>query len=457
MKNTFNPFQRLHFYAACIIAPLLLTLTLSGIGYLFYTDVEKAIYKKELFGRSEVNVEQSLDEAIHEISSKYSGYSIGKISVMEEPYNTRVTISNDDGDSYYIFLDSHNQIVAAQNAKYTYANFMRNFHSSLFTGSTFIRYLVELTACWTIFLIVSGIYMTFKKKLLFKAKRKSSKLKFQKIHAMLGLVISIPLIVIVVTGIPWSVFMGSHISKFGQEHPELGRTELRYNPPQSDVNEIPWATRSLDQPASNHTDHAGHAEHAEHHSAVSVNFNIPGQQSLETIINQAQVENITKPFSIVYPSNEQGVFTVSKGSNTGITGLDVSPYEESTVYFDQYSGQFITRINYDDYGIIGKWFTWGIPLHEGHLFGIANKILNLMVCLAFLAAIVIGFLSWMRKIKPGDFNMPRRINKPWSIGALASVLLLGILMPLFGISVLVIVMIESIIYYSTKNKMLRTP
>ncbi|MFB5763924.1 PepSY-associated TM helix domain-containing protein [Paenibacillus medicaginis] len=193
-KNTFNPFRRLHFYAAWFITPLLLTLTLSGIGYLFYTDVENNMYQKEFFGQSGIKVNQSIDDAIKEISDKYPGYNIEKISMMEEPYNNRVTISNEEGESRYIFLDNNNQIVAAQNAKYTYSNFMRNFHSSLFTGSTFIRYLVELTACWTIFLIVSGTYMTFKKKLLaIKPKQGTNKLKFQKIHAILGLVIAIPL------------------------------------------------------------------------------------------------------------------------------------------------------------------------------------------------------------------------------------------------------------------------
>lgn len=447
-KNTFNPFRRLHFYAAWFITPLLLTLTLSGIGFLFYADVENNMYQKEFFGQSDMKEKQSIDEAIKEISDTYKGYKVGKISIMEEPYNNRVTISNDEGDSSYIFLDNNNQIVASQNAKYTYANFIRNFHSSLLTESTFIRYLVELTACWTIFLIVSGIYMTFKKKLL--AKRSgdgTNPLKFQKIHAIFGLVIAIPLFVIVLTGIPWSVFMGSHISTFGQDHPELGRTELRYNPPQSNVNEIPWATRSLDQPTSNHKGHG------DHHSDSNVSTNIPNQQSLDSIINKALNDNIVKPFSIVYPSNELGVFTVSKGSNTGVTGLDVSPYEETTAYFDQYSGEFIAKVNYEDYGIIGKWFTWGIPLHEGHLFGIANKIVNLIVCIAFLAAIAMGFVSWMKRIRPGDFNLPKRINKPWSIGAILTILILGILMPLFGLSVLVIFIIESIIYYSTKNKL----
>ncbi|MCM3768098.1 PepSY domain-containing protein [Neobacillus niacini] len=442
-KNTFNPFRRLHFYAAWFITPLLLTLTISGIGFLFYPEVENNIYKMEFFGQSDIKEMQSVDEAIKEIGDKFEGYTVSKISLMDEPYNNRVTIINDKGDSRYIFLDSNNQIVASQNTKYTYSNFMRNFHSSLFTESTFIRYLVELTACWAVFLIVSGIYMTFKKKLLVnKSKKGTNTFKFQKIHAIFGLAIAIPLIVIVVTGIPWSVFMGSHISQFGAEHPELGRTELRYNPPQSDVDEIPWATRSISQPASNHDNH--------HHSSNTYT-NIPGQQTLEGIMKESQNENIPRPYSIVYPSDETGVFTVSKGSNTGVTGLDVSPYEETTAYFDQYSGKLIAKINFDDYGIIGKWFTWGIPLHEGHLFGIANKIINLVVCIAFLVAIALGFASWMKRAKFDNLDLPKRVNKPWSIGLIITLLILGILMPLFGISILVIFIIESILYYSKKN------
>ncbi|WP_059053799.1 PepSY-associated TM helix domain-containing protein [Paenibacillus senegalimassiliensis] len=446
-KNTFNPLRRLHFYAAWLITPLLITLSLSGIGFLFYTDIEKNMYEHEFFGDSGIASRQTIDEAIQQISQQYPDYTIAKISIMEDPYNHRVTISNSSGETQYIFLDHHNQIVASQNAKHTYSNLMRNFHSSLLTEQTWVRYLVELTACWTVFLIVSGIYMTFKKRLLTAKSAQAGKpLRLQKIHAVLGLVIAVPLVVIILTGIPWSVFMGSHISKLGQEYPALGRTELRYNPPQSDVNEIPWATRSLDQPAS---DQGGHADH---HSTGEAAMNLANQQSLAAIIKLAQAEQISRPFSIVYPTGELGVFTVSKGSNTGVTGLDVSPYEETTAYFDQYSGELIAKIDFADYGIIGKWFTWGIPLHEGHLFGIANKVLNLLVCLAFLGAITMGFMSWMKRVKPGDLNLPQRLNKPWSVGALLTLFILGMLMPLFGLSVLIILLIEFTIYYITKSK-----
>ena len=113
--------------------------------------------------------------------------------------------------------------------------------------------------------------------------------------------------------------------------------------------------------------------------------------SVQNLIQKVEEVEISKPYSIVYPISEDGVYTVSKGSNTGFTGLDVSPYEEMTTYFDQYNGKLISKVGYEEYGILGKWFTWGIPLHEGHLFGWPNKIINLIVCLAFLAVIFWGY------------------------------------------------------------------
>ncbi len=120
---------------------------------------------------------------------------------------------------------------------------------------------------------------------------------------------------------------------------------------------------------------------------------------------------LKKPFSIVYPSDKNGTFIVSNTSNSGVTGLDVSPYKEQTLYFDQYSGKKLGMIKYDDYGIIAKWFTWGIPLHEGHLFGILNKIINLFVCIALLVAIGMGFVSWIKRTKNTAVKVPHRVKK----------------------------------------------
>jgi uncharacterized iron-regulated membrane protein len=164
--------------------------------------------------------------------------------------------------------------------------------------------------------------------------------------------------------------------------------------------------------------------------------------SVQQLMKKVENAEISKPYSIVYPSTEDGVYTVAKSSNTGVTGLDVSPYDEMTSYFDHYNGKLIAKVGYDDYGILAKWFTWGIPLHEGHLFGWPNKIINLIVCLAFVFVIFWGIKTWLSRKKKGEFSAPPNTSKGVSVGFIIIMILLGIVMPLFGISLLLVILLE---------------
>ena len=112
------------------------------------------------------------------------------------------------------------------------------------------------------------------------------------------------------------------------------------------------------------------------------------------------------------------------------------------------------QVNYQDYGILAKWLTWGIPLHEGHLFGIANKIINLLVCIAFLGGIIFGFISWFKRLgrMKTPQPLPRRIKRPMSIGLIITLVILGILMPLFGFSLIIVFIIEALLYWKDRRK-----
>ncbi|GLO64529.1 PepSY-associated TM helix domain-containing protein [Oceanobacillus kimchii] len=437
-KNSYNRFWRLHFYAALFITPLLITLTLSGIGYLFYTDVENVLYDDLFFGDSDIEEAQSIDQAIEQANNTYDDFRVSRVIMLEDPYNTRLTLANGDGDQRYVFLDENNQVVGGQNANHTYSNVLRALHSSLFVGGTAVNYLVELAACWAIFLLVSGIYMTFKGKVLQNKKKTNKRQRTKKYHALLGLIITVPMVIIIFTGLPWSAVMGNVISTFSQENPSIGAPELKTTPPNSEVNEIPWATRNNETPNSeSHSHH--HGEHA------GSDLHEESMISIQDLISQIEDQNINKPYSIIYPSTKEGTFTVSKGSNSGVTGLDVSPDEEITNYFDQYSGTFVDSVSYEEYGVLQKWFSWGIPLHEGHLFGWPNKILNLLVCIGFLVVIFLGFKTWLSRKKKGSFSAPIKVSNKISASFIVLMIALGIIMPLFGLSLIIIVIIELII------------
>ena len=443
-KGIYNRFLRWHFYAAFFITPLLITLTLTGIGYLFYTDVENQAYDDLYFGSSEQQGQLTIDEGIEKAVEQYPDYAVAKVIVLDDPYNTRLTMTNQEGKQKYVFLDQHYQPVGSQNAKYTFSNIMRESHSSLFVGGTVVNYLVELAACWTIFLLLTGLYMTFKGRALKKRKNPTKRQKYKKWHALLGTIITVPMIIIVFTGLPWSAFMGSLISSASNSHPSIGAPTLKVEPPSSEINEIPWATRDDEVPKSE-------GEHAHHHEGMAGMSHSSNMISVSQLMIHIEEAKISKPYTIIYPATESDVYTVSKGSNTGITGLDVSPYDEMTTYFDQYSGKLISQVNYEDYGILAKWFTWGIPLHEGHLFGWPNKILNLIVCLAFLLVTFLGFNTWLTRKKEGEFSAPPRLSSKLSVSFIAFMVILGILMPLFGVSLIVVAILEGIRYFIKKR------
>ena len=46
---------------------------------------------------------------------------------------------------------------------------------------------------------------------------------------------------------------------------------------------------------------------------------------------------------------------------------------ERVVHLDQYSGVVLADVGYRDYGIAGRVTEWGISLHTGRQFGLANR------------------------------------------------------------------------------------
>ena len=104
--------------------------------------------------------------------------------MLEEPYNTRLTLSNGTKQKY-VFLDDHNQMVGSQDADYTFSNIMRNTHSSLYWW-----YLCKLFSragsLLDDLLLLSGLYMTFKGNLLKKGKSENKRQKVRDCMRLLG-------------------------------------------------------------------------------------------------------------------------------------------------------------------------------------------------------------------------------------------------------------------------------
>ncbi|MBG9735245.1 PepSY-associated TM helix domain-containing protein [Paenibacillus alvei] len=424
-------FWRWHFYAGLFIAPLLITLSLSGIGYLFKSEIEDVAYKSLYFGQSSNTQTLTTSQAITAAEQAYPGERVTKVSYFDdESRNTRFSMRDEAGRERYVFVDRNKQIVGSMLADDSFGNIMRNLHSSLLVGGTVVNYMVELAACWAVFLIISGLYMSWKKRAS-AAGTKREKVKSR--HTIIGIIFTIPLLILIVTGLPWSGFMGNQIYQLAASNESLGYPQLYVSPPQSEAKELPWATRKEKSPQSSYGYlplSADDIEHMLHHYGV------------------------TKPFVLSLPADEKDVYTASKSAGSGITGMDViKPSEEITAYFDQYSGTQIHKIDYRDYGLLAQWFTYGIPLHEGHLFGWPNQILCLLTVVALLAIVYWGVkMWWMRRPRGRLAAPPRQPHTKSMIGFYAMLVILGLLMPLLGMSLIVIAVVELIRFLVFRGK-----
>ena len=82
----------------------------------------------------------------------------------------------------------------------------------------------------------------------------------------------------------------------------------------------------------------------------------------------------------------------------------------------------------------------GVAAHEGQLFGTANQALGLFTALGLLTLCISGIVMWWRRRPGGSLGIPAprvpgfRIG--WPLGT--AIVALGVLLPVFGASLLVI-------------------
>ncbi|NVJ11594.1 PepSY domain-containing protein, partial [Myxococcus sp. AM001] len=115
------------------------------------------------------------------------------------------------------------------------------------------------------------------------------------------------------------------------------------------------------------------------------------------------------------------------------------PRNDATLHIDQYSGAVLADVRWKDYGVVAKTVETGVMLHEGKLFGLANQLLMLAVCLLVLLSAISGLIMWWQRRPSGKFGVPPlRHDLPRWKTAIVIMALLGAAFPLVGASLLLI-------------------
>jgi uncharacterized iron-regulated membrane protein len=118
------------------------------------------------------------------------------------------------------------------------------------------------------------------------------------------------------------------------------------------------------------------------------------------------------------------------------------PRRENLVV-DALSGAILSRERFADKHLLDQIVAVGIAAHEGRLFGWPNQLLGLLTALGLVLLSLSGVVLWWRRREPGELGapppgVPRR--RSWPLVAVVAGL--GILLPLFGLSLVAMLAAE---------------
>jgi uncharacterized iron-regulated membrane protein len=273
---------------------------------------------------------------------------------------------------------------------------VRKVHGELLLGSVGTK-IVELVASWMVVLIITGLYLFWPRgrgwKGFFTVRTNQSKrILFRDVHALSGFWFSFLLLLVLAGGLPWTDVWGEGFrmvqQKTGSGFPATWDSRMFNSNPKGDP--------------------------------------IP----LDEIITKAKELCLKGKTVIDLPQSAKGVYSIYNETN--------ELGEIKKIHLDQYSGKVLASHTWSDVGILMKARMWTMAFHQGE-FGLWNWYLMIFVAIGLFTLSMSAIISYAYRKTPGTLAIPKVPEHiSFGIPLIVIVVMLGILLPLFGLSVLLL-------------------
>jgi uncharacterized iron-regulated membrane protein len=397
---------RWHFYAGLLSIPICVVLGITGAIYLFKPYVEPWLYSSMQtvpVGNTVLRAEDQIRAATSEFPDARA--TAIRFGVVAEDA-TEVSMRTENGRTLFVYVNPYTGTVTGSLVRdEMLMQQVRNLHGELMMG-WFGSAFVELTSCWVIVLVITGLYLwwprpAFHWKGTFVPRlRQGRRVFWRDLHTVAGMYTSAIVLVLLVTGLPWTNVWGGMFKRVqvatGQNRPEAAERRVSF--------------KSM-EPAGNQP------------------------LSLTEAISLAESRQMASGYTVLLPRGPRGVY--------GFTRRAIDLEETKAVYVDQYSGDVVSQATWDDHPATAKAVAMGIRLHQGELFGIPNLILMLIGALATVWMSITGFIMWWQRRPAGKLGvpkLPRNSHTPRNITAI--IITFGLMFPLMGASLIVVFLMD---------------
>ncbi len=440
---------RWHFYAGLLVIPVVVILSITGIIRLFKPQIEQAMYGN-LMQVVQSGPALSYSQQLESAEAAYPDATPTGFRPSDAADRAaEVGLKTADGRDLTAYVDPYTGLVKGDRIdSETVPAIAEKIHGTLLIG-TVGDYIVELVACWALVLVLTGLYLWFPRKrsafwgALLPRLRARGRTLWRDVHALTGFYGSLLVLFMILTGLPWTGFWGNKFSQVWNQYPSgffdaPKSTVLTGSLNQDGSKIIPWAAEQLPIPLS--STEAGHEGHggstASSATAPTARQAVP--LDLDSVIGIAEANGIHSGYNIRLPQDPEGVYTFS------LFGGDLK--NEVVMHIDQYSGDVLANVGWEQFGTIPKVVENGISIHTGERFGVPNQLLMLATTLGILVLTVTAPVMWWTRRPAGRLGapaMPR--NFPLWKGAVAIMIILGVMFPLLGASLLAVLLLDFLV------------
>jgi uncharacterized iron-regulated membrane protein len=456
--NLYRAVWRWHFYAGLFILPFMITLAVTGALYLFKDEIDNIVHAD--LKRIEVvqnSPRASPSDLIAAALAAVPGTAVKYTTPDNPAASTEITVSTAQGKRA-VYLNTYTgEVLGSLPDRGTVTWTIRYLHSLKYFG-TFTRYFIEIAAGWSILLVATGIYLWWPRNqtggVLTVRGTPKKRVFWRDTHAVTGIFVGFFIVFLALTGMPWSGVWGGKVNEWANGNNFGYPVGVRVGVPMSGqkldaVSKTSWSLEQAQIPVSEGHDHgqhdAGHTGHAGHTTPTTDQTDTTGSIGINDAIARFDQLGLTPGYAVALPTSPQGVYSGS------IYPDDLS--KQRVIHLDQYSGKALIDMSYADYGPMGKALEWGINTHLGQQFGLANQIVLTLACLGIVLLSVSGGIMWWKRRPKGSLGVPPMPQEKRVLRVLIALLAIGgILFPLVGVSLLVMLTLDLILQKTGKRR-----